>query len=237
MNPSSQIITYGNEAITYAVNFSDRRTLDIAVHPDAQVIVTAPIGADLEAIQSRVKRRARWILKQQRYFSQFEPRTPPRQYVSGETHLYLGRQYRLKVERHPTPSVKLKGRYLHVQTHEPECTDITYKLLESWYRERAQVKFNERLDCCFAPFKGLGCSPPRLLIRRLSKRWGSLSPAGTMSLNYDLVRAPSGCIDYVITHELCHLKHPNHSRDFYEFLSVVMPNWERRKCKLENLLA
>lgn len=234
---TSRIVTYGEEDIAFNVTFSNRKTLGISVHPDQQVAVKAPADALPEEVDKRVKNRARWILKQQQYFSQFEPRTPPRQYLSGETHLYLGRQYRLKVEPHPNPSVKLKGRYLHVQTCQPENADTTRKLLENWYLDRAHVKFNERLDFCFTSFKELGYDLPSLSIRRLSKRWGSLGATGSMILNYALIRAPSGCIDYVITHELCHLKYPNHSRDFYNFLGVIMPDWEKRKLKLESLLA
>ncbi len=236
MTSASRSITYGDECITYEVTFCDRKTLDISVHPDKHVSVKAPSSAAVEEIDRRVKNHARWILKQQQYFSQFEPRTPPRQYISGETHLYLGRQYRLKVEKHPQPSVKLVGRYLYVQTPQPDCTDTTREMVESWYLERARTKFNERLDFCFVPFKRFGCDRPNLSIRRLSKRWGSLTATGSIILNRELIRASSRCIDYVITHELCHLKHPDHSRDFYDFLSSIMPDWEERKLKLEQML-
>lgn len=236
MIENNRTIIYGDEAITFDIIFSHRKTLDISVHPDKQVIVKAPSGAAVEEIDRRVKNHARWILKQQHYFNQFEPQTPPRLYVSGEIHLYLGRQYRLKVEEHPQPSVKLRGRYLHVQTDQPDCTGTTRKMVESWYFERAQTKFNERLDVCFVPFQKLGFACPNLSIRRLAKRWGSLTATGKIILNWEIIRAPSKCIDYVITHELCHLKYPNHSTDFYDFLRAMMPDWEERKLKLEQLL-
>jgi predicted metal-dependent hydrolase len=229
-------ITYGDKAIEFEIIRSSRKTLDISVHPNRTVTVKAPIDALLEEIDRRVKNHARWILKQQNYFSQFEPRTPPRQYVSGETHLYLGRQYRLKVQQSSQPSVKLKGRFLTVGTPQPDNPDMTRELLENWYLEKARLKFEERLDLCFAAFKRLGRDRPPLQIRQLSKRWGSLTASGTMILNRDLIRAPSRCIDYVVTHELCHLKHPDHSPDFYNFLSSIMPDWEYRKSKLEQML-
>jgi predicted metal-dependent hydrolase len=236
MSATNRTINYGDETIAFEVNFSERKTLDISVHPNQQVTVKAPVDALLEEIDRRVKKRARWILKQQQFFSQFDPRTPTRKYIGGETHLYLGRQYRLKVEINLQPSVKLKGRYIHVQTPQPECTETTQKLLENWYLERAKTKFNERLNFCFTPFKRLGYLPPKLQIRRLDKRWGSLTATNTIILNRDLIRADSRSIDYVITHELCHLKHPDHSSDFYDFLGSIMPDWEKRKLRLEQML-
>ena len=236
MSATNRTINYGDETIAFEISFSERKTLDISVHPNQQVTVKAPVDALLEEIDRRVKKRARWILKQQQFFSQFDPRTPIRKYIGGETHLYLGRQYRLKVEINLQPSVKLKGRYIRVQTPQPDCTQTTQKLLENWYLERAKTKFNERLDFCFIPFKRLGYLSPNLQIRRLDKRWGSLTATNTIILNRDLIRADSRSIDYVITHELCHLKHPDHSSAFYDFLCSIMPDWEKRKLRLEQML-
>jgi predicted metal-dependent hydrolase len=229
-------ITYGQESVAFEVNFSPRKTLDIAVHPDQQVIVTAPNNAPLETVDRRVREKVRWILQQQQYFSQFNPRTPPRQYIGGETHLYLGRQYRLKVQLNTSQSVKLIGRYIHIHTPTPQDPEAVQQLLNTWYGDRAQIQFNDRLDQNFQRFATLGFEKPPLVIRQLSKRWGSLTAAGNLILNRDLIRAPRTCIDYVITHELCHLKHPNHSQQFYDFLEIMLPNWRKFKLQLEQKL-
>ena len=236
MTTTLRTITYGQELIPFEVFFSDRTTLDIAVQPDQVVTVTAPKSADLEDIDQRVAAKARWILKQQAFFAQFSPRTPARRYISGETHLYLGRQYRLKVHRQDHVAVKLFGRYIYIQTPTPEDTDSVKALLNQWYLNRAKDKFQSRLEKCFQRFSRRGFDCPQLRIRKLTKRWGSLTSANTLILNRDLIRAPRTCIDYVITHELCHLKHPNHGQKFYEFLDAMMPDWEQRKQKLEQML-
>ncbi|MGG6241733.1 M48 family metallopeptidase [Nodosilinea sp. AN01ver1] len=236
MSPSSQTVTYGADTISYAVQYSDRKTLDISVYPDAQVIVTAPTGADPDTIEDRVKHRARWILKQQQYFTQFAPRTPPRRYISGETHLYLGRQYRLKVLPAADTAVKLIGGYIRIHTPHPENADHTCQMLEHWYLNRAQLKFPERLQACLPPFTRRGHAAPPLHIRRLTRRWGSLTATGTLILNRDLIRASTRAIDYVITHELCHLVYPDHGRDFVELLTRTLPDWELRKHRLEQQL-
>ena len=232
-------ITYGDRKISYDVTYSDRASLTISVRPDCSVIVKSPVNVKPGKIEQRVQNRARWILKQQEYFGQFLPKTPPRQYISGETHLYLGRQYRLKITKAETRNVnfKLRESYIRVQTPEPDNRGLTQQLLTNWYRERAEIKFPERLAIVGDRFKRYGFSCPVLQIRSLKKRWGSLTAQGRIILNQDLVRASTSCIDYVITHELCHLKHPNHSQEFYDFLNLVMPDWKSRKQRLERILS
>ena len=229
-------ITYGDREILYGVTFSDRQTLEISVHPDRSVVVKSPTDIEISKIEKRVQNRARWILKQQDYFEQFCPKTTQQQYISGETHLYLGRRYRLKIVKANLSSVKLRWGYIQIQTSHPNNSDTIRQLLESWYGERAAIKFNERFVICCDYFKRYEFSCPVLQIRHLAKRWGSLTPKGKIILNQDLIRADLSCIDYVIVHELCHLKHPNHSKRFYDFLSQVMPDWKSRKQRLEKLL-
>ena len=102
-----QTVQYGGSTIEYTVSYAPRRTLAISVHPDLHVTVTAPEGSDRDAIQQKVCKRAPWILRQQRDFARYSPDYPPRQYISGETHRYLGRQYRLKVIESKLEMVKL----------------------------------------------------------------------------------------------------------------------------------
>lgn len=233
----TRTITYGKNAIAFNVQFRPRKTVAIAVTPDKSVVVTAPEKADLAVVDRRVKDKARWILKQQQFFEQFIPRTPVRRYVGGETHLYLGRQYRLKIHSADDSRVKLLGQYLHIHTPTPTEPFTVKQLLDNWYLNHAKVKFQERLDHCFQSFSHLGQPQPILKTRTLQKRWGSLTSTGTLLLNRDLIRAPRQCIDYVVVHELCHLKHPDHSSQFYNFLSLMLPDWEKKKLQLEKILS
>lgn len=157
--------------------------------------------------------------------------------MSGESHLYLGRQYRLKVIRHVQKGVKLERGTLLVQTHYPERPDVTRDLVEEWYSERAKLKFNERLATCLDLFPDPEFFQPKgFLIRQMVSRWGSMTPAGTLVLNKQLVKAPLSSIDYVIVHELCHMQYPDHSSNFYGFLERIMPDWEKRKMSLERMV-
>ena len=230
---SMDAIVYGGKEIVFHVQVSDRKTMEIAVHPDNSVVVKAPRGVPEDDIRGRVYRRARWIVKQISYFQQFHPRTPRRQYVSGETHLYLGRQYRLKAFSGNAQGVKFARGFLYVTCSGKPNPSRVRLLLNEWYLERARIKYSESLSRRFPDLQCMGYAQPTIHIRRMKTRWGSLSSKGTLTLNRDLIRAPRDCIDYVVTHELCHLKYKDHSSAFYRLLEQVMPDWERRKHMLE----
>lgn len=233
MNRPFGTVSYGKEQVQFSVLYSARKTLGIEVYPDSNVLVKAPLGTDPAEVQKRVFKRVRWILRQQHYFHQFDPRTPVRQFVGGETHLYLGRQFRLAISAGDQDSVKLTRGYFTVEAKSAVSSDKVKSLLDGWYAAKAAVRFEESLGNCWPNFDKLGLMKPRLQIRRMQKRWGSLSRSGTLTLNTDLIRAPKECIDYVITHELCHLQFHDHSSDYYCLLEKVMPDWEKRKHKLE----
>jgi predicted metal-dependent hydrolase len=120
MNMETLKFPYGDGLIAFRLERRDRKTLAISVKPDAEVEVLAPKDAPLDKVFEKVRKRAPWIQRQQRFFRQFQPRTPNRQYVSGETHLYLGRQYRLKVVSHIQQHVKLFRGRLVVQSTRPK---------------------------------------------------------------------------------------------------------------------
>jgi len=228
-------LAYGPETIRYQVQWvSTRRTLGIEVHPDQSVVVRVPVGCAEEVISARVKKRAAWISRQIADFQRYSPRTPQRQYVSGETHLYLGRQYRLKVVSGEPASVRMSRGQLMATTPGTADPDRVRTLLHRWYLDHARLVFGEVLEQCMPRFKGH--QRPRLIVRTMQSRWGSLLQAGSMTLNANLVWAPRTCIEYVVTHELCHLLHHHHDASFYRLLGRVMPDWDQRKRRLETAL-
>lgn len=231
-------IDYGKHSISYTVVRRVRKTLEIAVEPDSTVSIAAPISASRESIAAKVRKRAPWILAQQQYFDQFNPRTPARQYLSGETHLYLGRQYRLRVVRSQSTSVKLTRGTIEIKSLQPDSSDETKALLDRWYKAKARTKFLERIEACLERFsQPRTVAPKGLAIRAMPKRWGSMSGAGRLSLNLRLIQAPVYSIDYVITHELCHRIEPSHSPRYFRVLKRAMGDWEKRKDRLERILA
>jgi predicted metal-dependent hydrolase len=231
-------VRYGIHTIAVEVVRRRRSTLEIAVEPDTRVVATAPIRASLDRIAEKIRKRGAWILRQQRFFTQYLPRKPQRKYVSGETYLYLGRQYRLRVQSHAQEAVKLTRGFLVVQSHYPKRTSAVRALVMAWYRDRAHARFDERLEACLMRFsKPEAVTPKAVTVREMHRRWGSMSPSGRLMLNTRLIEAPNDAIDYVITHELCHIAQPHHGSRFFKLLEKVMPDWKRRKARLERTLA
>jgi predicted metal-dependent hydrolase len=228
-------IRYGARTIAFELEHRKRRTLEISVYPDLSVRVAAPLDRTLDEIQEKVKKRAAWILEQQDSFSLFLPKQPPRRFVSGETHAYLGRQYRLRTMDGDRERIVLSRGLLCVYTKDRSDSARVRRLMRAWYRERAAQKFRERIEPCWERVRKHGIAKPMFQIRDMVRRWGSCSENGTLLLNSQLVKAPTQCIDYVIVHELCHTLHFNHSKTFYEFLTRVMPDWPERKRRLERV--
>ena len=221
--------------VTFTLRRSCRSTLAIHVHPDGTVEVVAPEQALEATVNARVVARASWIRRQLVYFDDLRPRTPPRRHVSGETHLHYGRRYRLRV-REGVEAVTLAGGWITVVV--PDSTpERVAAALARWRRERIAVRiaanFVEIADRLHLP----AGDRPRLVLRAMRTRWASLSRAGTLTVNPELVRAPAACIEYVLVHELCHLEHPHHGPSFWRLLSRRMPDWEARKARLERTLA
>lgn len=224
------------QSLTFNVRRVDRKTLSISVFPDGFIEVRAPLTATDEEIAARVRRRRSWIARQQDFFAQFKPRTPERQYVPGETHLYLGRQYRLKVLLGKKKSVRLWAGYLEV-TLPDGSPEMVRRALQSWYRQQAKRHFDLALQKVLKDFHRKLPGQVSVEARSFSKRWGTCHPDGRIVLNVDLVRASRSCIEYVLLHELCHLLVPDHSKAFFRILEGHLPDWRARKLRLERILA
>jgi predicted metal-dependent hydrolase len=234
-NSGSYSLNYGNLVIKFYLLYGDRKSLGITVQPDKIVYVRAPYGKSIEDVYKRVRKHAAWIIKKLNYFEQFQPLQPPRQYVSGETHLYLGRQYRLKVLKDNNESVKLIGRFIIVRTKHKDNRRKTEIMLGSWYDLHAHSIIQGRMAKLLNTVTARGISEPTIKYKKMIRRWGSCNKNNLITLNTELVKAPLYSIDYVIMHELCHLKHKNHGPAFFRLLSSMMPDWEKRKERLQRI--
>jgi len=227
-------IQFGSKKINFQVIYSDRKTLGITVNPDLNVLVKAPIDSSIDKIKEKIIKKAPWIIKQQGFFLTFHPKIPARRYIGGETHLYLGRQYLLKVELSKVESVKLKGKFIEVKAIDKSRVK---ELVKQWYLVHAKSKINELAKPLIEQFKKYNIELKSIVFREMPTRWGSCTPKGKIILNPELIKAPRGCIEYVIIHELCHLIHHYHTQKFIDLQTKEMPDWEKWKAKLENLLA
>lgn len=224
----------GTEAFDYTLRRSARKTLGISVKPDGSVIVTAPEAAEASQIEAILRKRASWILDKVEESVLRTPPLPPRRYIPGETHYFLGRQYRLRVDPEARGTCREDDRIIVGGVPADEPGRIRNRLFR-WYEAQGNRVFTERLTQCMQSF-GQSFKPPKLKITDMERRWGSYIPSShSLVLNHVLVQAPVPLIDYVITHEICHIHHPNHGQDFERLLTKIMPDHAIRKAKLERL--
>tara|TARA_R110001583_G_scaffold141890_2_gene294152 strand:+ start:1173 stop:1943 length:771 start_codon:yes stop_codon:yes gene_type:complete len=236
--PPRYVVRYGDREFQYRLSplaEGKKAAIRVHVHPNGDVEVEAPEFASLSEIKTAVQRRARWVLK---HLDDIEERTrhlQPRQWVSGESQLYIGRRYVLKVINDPEQrkvTCKLIGGQLRVQGKDlsPERTQ---RAVREWYRDRAREVFQRRLDRMVEKLPWTKATPP-WRIMDMQTQWGSCTPEGAVLLNPHLVKAPTKAIDYVILHELCHLEEHNHSPRFYGLLDRFMPEWRGVKDRLDD---
>lgn len=221
-------IEYGTTKLRFTLDRRERKTLGVHVYPDLHVEVVAPIEASTETVIEKVKKRAPWIARQQRYFSRIPTPQPQPLVQSGETFRYLGRQYRLRIVEGTSNHTSLRNGRLVLTVRSDAGENKRRKLLEDWYRGRASRVFGERVRACTAALStSWAIEIPDWRLRTMPKRWGSCTKAGVIHLNPRLVAAPKACIDYVVYHELCHLREHSHSPRFYELLTRVYPDWKK----------
>ena len=226
-----QKFKYGRFSYDYYLEFSDRKTLGMVVRPDLRIIVKVPIGAGLDEIEAFMKRKWKWLDKHLQELGRYHKKQYAREYVSGETFRYLGRQYLLQIERSDIDFVKLeRNRLMIFTTHELDRSH-TKELVESWFERRRQAVFKKEYLKALKLFNYE--KMPQLHTRTMARRWGSYTNDKKISLNPKLIEAPTEAIYYVAIHELCHVDNKKHDESFYKEIEKRMPNWRRVKEHLE----
>lgn len=229
-------ITYGNKIIEFEVQRKNVKNINLNVKPDMAIVVSANEKVSIDYILEFVRSKAQWILKNVSYFREVQPEhLIEKSYLSGQTFKYLGKQYRLKVEEGYGPeSVKYFRGYLYLIVRDKQNYNRKEKLINDWYRGKAEEKFKERLERVFPIVEKYGITKPELQIKTMKARWGScIKDKNAILLNLELIKAPKFCIDYVVLHELNHFKYLNHDKYFYDFMTSLMPDWKQRKAILD----
>lgn len=230
-----RILCYGARKIAYQLSIMPRKRLRLVVTPDMTVRAYAPEAFSEDEILTAIQAKAQWIARHLDAMKEFHPLPTPHRYLSGETFMYLGRQYRLRVDPGDPITAKLRGRFLHVAVADRTDAAAVRKSVDDWYRQRADEIFHRYLARCMQVASRHGVKEPTVTIRTMRTRWGSCSPSGRVTLNLNLIQTPVHCVEYVVMHELCHLVHLNHSKPFYRLLSRCMPDWERRRAILTQI--
>ena len=235
---SQHSFNYGSETIRFTLRRQPERKpnrLAIHVERDGRVMVDAPESAPFDQVLSGVKKRSRWISRHTSAARVRLAHVLAREYVSGESLLYLGRRYQLRARVMPNAPARaaMRGAYIEVDVPKGDPA-LVRTALNAWFRARAREVMLARLQAVAAPLRWVSQLPP-VRIQVMTVQWGSCSPAGRITLNPHLVKAPRECIDYVLLHELCHLQHHNHSPNFYKALDRHMPRWRLVKSRLDKM--
>lgn len=225
---------FGTFIYRYDLIKQDRKTLSLTVTPDLGISVKCPYRADDDRIEVFLKRKWFWLEKQLSFFGKYQRKHYTREYISGESFHYLGRQHQLVVRRGAEDRVSLLRGVLLVCTTKALTEGAhTKKLISGWNEERMSQVFVERFEEIKKRFEYKNM--PSLGIREMKRRWGSYLNKDRIFLNPKLIHMPKDCIDYVIAHELCHMRYKNHDNKFFGFLDKKYPKWEKVKERLETM--
>jgi predicted metal-dependent hydrolase len=230
MNLSFQ---YGTEILSFKVEFRKRKTLGIEVQPPENIIIIAPIGSSEDEILETVRSKAKWIVQKLFEIREVEYKKRNKEYVNGESFLYLGRNYSLQIVLDANTKsnfAKLyRGKLLVTTQAKDEAKIKAY--IEAWYRTKALKRITERVNYYQTYFD---IKPKSIKVKEQQKRWGSCNSKGDLMFNWRSVMAPANVLDYIVVHEMCHLVYFNHSADFWNLLSGILPDYKKRKELLKN---
>ena len=224
-------IVYGKHKIEYILTRKKVSNINLNLKPNLLIEVSANHSVPIEKVHQFVRKKASWILKNKEYFKKSLPEIKfEREYISGETFKYLGRQYRLKVIKSRNECVKCQRGFFNLFVKDKNDINRKAQLLKQWYKDKSINIFNDSLERIYKLIKKYNIKRPKIVMRTMKVRWGScIENKKTILLNTELIDAPKFCIDYVILHELIHFKHRNHDKKFYNMIDALMPDWKRRK--------
>lgn len=225
--------------VIYTLERKEVKNFNLRVRKDGSVYVSANMKATIERIDEFVLSKSAFIANAQGKFREMEQLRPaPKQYVSGETFYIQGRSMRLQVIPSGKDTINSDGVYIRLRVKDIDDFQRKERLVKRFLHNQCVAIFSQTLDQLYPLFEKYGIARPVLRIRDMETRWGScLAKKGIITLNMRLLEAPQNCIEYVVMHELCHFIHPNHSRHFYSFLAMLMPDWKERKRSLDNAAA
>ena len=221
--------------LEYSLERKNVKNLNLHVRKDGSVYVSANATVPEEKIDEFLISKGSFIRNAQNKFKEQEQyKALPKQYVSGETFYVQGRALRLKVTKAARDKIYSDGVYLFLGVKDQWDTTKKERMVKRFLDKQCKAVFSEIVEELYPVFQKYGVAPPILRIRNMDTRWGSCLPSkGVITLNKRLLEAPRNCIEYVVMHEFCHFIHPNHSKHFYDFLAMLMPDWKERKKVLD----
>jgi len=204
----------------YHIIRTKRKSIALIIEPDGRLVVRAPMRVSDADIKHLVKQKERWIREKQKQVIDKSTQTTPKVYMDGEEFLYLGKSYKLKIVVDLNPALVLSRKFYLSRRALPKAESV----FTEWYREQARVVISERVKLYAARH---GFKYRKIRITSARTRWGSCSSLGNLNFTWRLVMAPPEVIDYVVVHELAHLRVDNHSKEFWNQVECIIPDYKQ----------
>lgn len=234
LSSEKRTIQTAKGVIEYTFERKEVKNINLRIRHDGSVYVSASMRVSVETVENFIISRTDYIFKALSSFSHMEIHKTGMQYISGENVTLLGRNMRIKVEKDSSEYVSCDGIYVCIHVKRPDCYGRKRNLLDAWLDIQCTNIFSDIMHQVYKKFEPYNIEFPELKIRNMTSRWGSCQAVkGIITLNKKLIEAPRNCIEYVVTHEFCHLIHQNHSGKFYSLLQVMLPDWKENKNLLE----
>jgi predicted metal-dependent hydrolase len=228
--------TYQLKNIEFRIVYSGRRTLGISVLPDSSVIVRAPYRTSLSTITRIVREKAAWIIKHRDSYRLNNNRKLNSSIAEGEKQLFRGEECVLHLFQSKNTFIRFNDRVIDIGLENPADKTAIKRVLNNGYKTEAVRIFPRILAMALKVHENQMFKPTGLVIRSMKSRWGSCSRKGTITLSTELVKLSDIYIEYVIIHELCHLKHHNHGKEYYQLLSELFPQWKAVRKELRGYI-
>lgn len=221
---------YNGENIEFEIIYRKRKTVSIGILPPGKITVKAPTGFPEKDIVKLMHQKSSWIIEKMEICRQKAP--IDREFKEGELFLFLGREYNLHIVngRNQKPLVQIRDNRIIVQTQVIEAAVIRQELYD-WYREQAGQRITARVEHYKHIIKQ---QPAKIVVKNQKTRWGSCSSRGNLNFNWRLVMTPAPVLDYIVVHELCHLVFLNHSRQFWNLVESIIPDYKMQKSWLRD---
>lgn len=224
-------VEFESQTIEFKVKYSKRKTYEISIIPPDDVLVKVPKNTTEDEIKQIVVRKGNWIIKKLEVFNEININERSKKFIDGESFLYLGDNYPIEIiniKDNIAYTKFIKGKfYIFSSINDVSCLRAS---MEVWYRQKTleiilqgikhyQIHFNVK--------------PNKIKVKQQNKRWGSCSSKGNLNFNWRLSMAPIEVIDYVVVHEMCHLVHMNHSKEFWNLVESILPDYIKHKTWLK----
>lgn len=227
-------IQIGNTTVEYDLIFSNRKkTIGLTIDHNKKLTVRAPKNLSENDVKIKLFRKAKWIITHLERMEEIQEEETTKEFVSGEKFLLRGRRYRLKVvksENKVKASLILKnGKFIASVPQnlpEPAYREHLRPLLMDYYQQKAEQVINERIGRYLKYFDD---KPSAVVVKDFKSKWGSCSNDNKLGFNWRIIMAKTSIIDYLIVHEMCHMAHKNHSKDYWKAVQAIIPDYEEKK--------